>query len=390
MSTPKNNSVRKAFDILTAISNGQREMTATQVAAATDMTVATAHRFLITLEELGALVRSDSNRFQLGLLLFDLGQRVERHKVLTEAAQPHLETLAERLREAVKLSVLGGDHAVTVAKRDAGRSLQISMPMRVPAHCSAAGKVLLAGLPEIERDKMLATMTLVAMTARTHTDRTALRAELTRVDGQGYAIDDGELEEGLSCLAVPVHDAAGRVVAALSVSAPSTRLDWRNLEKCREALVEHAAAIGRALFVESRVLPHKAKPRGRFPHVKRVGDFLFVSGTSARRPDNSFEGAGVDASGRVALDIRAQTRATIENVRDILESVGARLEDLVEVTAYLTSMDDYAGFNDAYAEYFGFDGPTRSAVAVKELPHPHQMLMLRAMAYHPRPRLTSV
>ena len=150
--------------------------------------------------------------------------------------------------------------------------------------------------------------------------------------------------------------------------------------------MEHAGAISRALFVESRILPNKAKPRGRFPHVKRVGDFLFVSDTSARRSDNSFEGARIDADGRVSLDIRVQTRATIENIRDILESVGARLEDLVEITAYLTSMDHYAGFNDAYAEYFGFDGPTRSAVAVKELPHPHQILMLRAMAYHPRPR----
>jgi DNA-binding IclR family transcriptional regulator/enamine deaminase RidA (YjgF/YER057c/UK114 family) len=386
MSTPKNNSVRKAFDILSTISNGQREMTATQVAAATDMTVATAYRFLITLEEVGALVRSDSNRFQLGMLLLDLGQRVEQHKVIIESAQPHLRALADRLREAVKLSVLESDQAVTIAKRDAGRSLQISMPLRVPAHCSAAGKVLIAGLPAIERDKMLAAIKLVPMTARTHTDRDALRAELTRVDEQGYAIDDGELEEGLSCLAVPVRDSAGKVVAALSVSAPSSRLDWRNLEKSRDALVEHAGAISRALFVESRVLPHKAKPRGMFPHIKRVGDFLFVSGTSARRPDNTFEGARMDGTGHVNLDIRVQTRATIGNIRDILESVGARLDDLVEVTAYLTSMKDYAGFNETYADFFGFDGPTRSAVAVNELPHPHQILMLRALAYHPRAR----
>jgi 2-aminomuconate deaminase len=389
MSTPKNNSVRKAFDILSVISNGQREMTATQVAAAADMTVATAYRFLITLEEIGALVRSDSNRFQLGMLLFDLGQRVEQHKVLTEAAQPHLEALVKSLREAVKLSVLSGDEAITIAKRDAGRSLKISMPMRVPAHCSAAGKVLLAGLPQIERERMLAEMRLQPMTTRTHTDRDSLRCELERAEAQGYSVDDGELEEGLSCLAVPVRDAAGRVAAALSVSAPSPRLVWRNLEKCRDALMERAGAISRALFVESRVLPHKATPRGKFPHIKRVGDFLFVSGTSARRPNNTFEGVRVDAAGHVSLDIRAQTRATIGNIRDILESVGASLEDLVEVTAYLTSMDDYAGFNEAYAEFFGFDGPTRSAVAVKELPHPQQLLMLRAMAYHPRSRLTS-
>ena len=88
------------------------------------------------------------------------------------------------------------------------------------------------------------------------------------------------------------------------------------------------------------VVPGKATPRGRFPHVKVSGGFAFVSGTSSRRPDNSIAGASVDSMGTVSLDIRVQTRAVLENIRDILGAVGAGLEDVVSVTTYLVSMND--------------------------------------------------
>lgn len=134
---------------------------------------------------------------------------------------------------------------------------------------------------------------------------------------------------------------------------------------------------------ESKVVEGKAKPRGRFPHIKRAGDFLFVSGTSARRADNTIAGAEADGSGAVVLDIRVQARAVIENVRDILSSVDAELEDVVEITAYLVSMNDFAGYNEVYGEYFDYDGPTRTTVAVHQLPHPHLLIEIRAMAYKP-------
>ena len=136
--------------------------------------------------------------------------------------------------------------------------------------------------------------------------------------------------------------------------------------------------------VSSKVIAGKAKPRGKYPHVKRAGDFLFVSGTSARRGDNSIAGAEVDEFGTTHLDIRAQTKAVIENVRDILKSEGAQLEDVVEVTSYLVSMNDFAGYNEVYGEYFGYDGPARTTVAVHQLPHPHLLIEIRAMAYKPK------
>jgi 2-aminomuconate deaminase len=135
--------------------------------------------------------------------------------------------------------------------------------------------------------------------------------------------------------------------------------------------------------VSSKVIAGKAKPRGKYPHVKRAGDFLFVSGTSARRADNSIGGAEGDEFGTTHLDIRAQTKAVIENVRDILKSEGAQLEDIVEVTSYLVNMNDFAGYNEVYGEYFGYDGPARTTVAVHQLPHPHLLIEIRAMAYKP-------
>jgi 2-aminomuconate deaminase len=134
---------------------------------------------------------------------------------------------------------------------------------------------------------------------------------------------------------------------------------------------------------DSKIVAGKAKPRGKYPHVKRAGDFLIVSGTSARRADNSIAGVQIDELGTTHLQIREQTRAVIENVRDILACAGAHLNDVVEVTTYLVNMNDFAGYNEIYGEYFDHDGPARTTVAVHQLPHPHLLIEIRALAYKP-------
>lgn len=133
----------------------------------------------------------------------------------------------------------------------------------------------------------------------------------------------------------------------------------------------------------SAVIEGKATPRGRFPHYKRAGDYIFVSGTSSRRPDNSFEGVNVDPMGVTDLDIRAQTRAVINNIASILEHAGASLRDLVETQVFLVNMNDFGGFNAVWAEFFDHDGPTRTTVAVHQLPHPHLLIEIKAIAYKP-------
>lgn len=134
----------------------------------------------------------------------------------------------------------------------------------------------------------------------------------------------------------------------------------------------------------ARVVKGKATPRGRFPHVRRAGDFLFVSGTSSRRPDDTIAGAQPMPNGQVELDVRVQVRAVIENIRDILQDVGASLSDVVEICAFLVDMQDFAAYNEVYGEYFDFDGPTRTTVGVRELPHPHLLIEMKAVAYKSR------
>lgn len=135
---------------------------------------------------------------------------------------------------------------------------------------------------------------------------------------------------------------------------------------------------------DAKVLGHLAVPRGKFPHVRLAGDFIFISGTSARRPDDSFAGVSTAPDGSVSLDIRAQTRAVIENIREILKSVECDLSDLVNINTYLVSMNDFPGYNEVYGEYFSHQGPTRTTVAVHQLPHPHLLIEMQATAHKHR------
>ncbi|MDO6760303.1 RidA family protein [Tamlana sp. 2_MG-2023] len=124
-------------------------------------------------------------------------------------------------------------------------------------------------------------------------------------------------------------------------------------------------------------------PRGAYPLTKRVGNFIFVSGTSSRRPDNSIAGADiVDDLGTKHLNIEVQTREVLKNIEALLTKEGATLNDVVDVTTFLVNMNDFAGYNSAYAEFFNTEtGPTRTTVAVHQLPHPDLLVEIKVMAY---------
>lgn len=127
----------------------------------------------------------------------------------------------------------------------------------------------------------------------------------------------------------------------------------------------------------------KVTPRGAYPHTKRVGDFIFVSGTSSRRADNTIAGVDIiDAMGTKRLNIEVQTREVLKNIEKNLANEGATLKDVVDVTSFLVNMNDFAGYNKAYAEFFDKEtGPTRTTVAVHQLPHPDLVVEIKVMAY---------
>lgn len=136
--------------------------------------------------------------------------------------------------------------------------------------------------------------------------------------------------------------------------------------------------------MSGKVLKDKAQPLGNYPHVKRVGDFLYVSGTSSRRKDNTHVGAVQDEAGNWQLDIRAQTKAVIENIGEVLKSEGADLSHLIDITSFLVDMEDFKGYNEVYGSFFDHEtGPARTTVAVHQLPHPNLLIEIKAVAYLP-------
>lgn len=141
---------------------------------------------------------------------------------------------------------------------------------------------------------------------------------------------------------------------------------------------------------DALLVPGKATPRGRFPHLHRAGDLVFISGTSSRRPDGSFAGAKADPMGVPDLDIRVQTHAVITNIGDILAAAGGSLSDLVNITTYLVNINDFGGYNEIYAQFFDETGPARTTVAVHQLPHPHLLIEISATAYLPAGRSSGV
>lgn len=135
--------------------------------------------------------------------------------------------------------------------------------------------------------------------------------------------------------------------------------------------------------MNSKVLKDGAQPLGNYPHVKRVGDFIYVSGTSSRRPDNTHVGADLNDDGSFTLDIRLQTQAVISNIEKLLKSMDADLSHVVDIVTFLVDMQDFKGYNEVYGGFFDHTGPTRTTVAVHQLPHPNLLIEIKAIAYMP-------
>jgi IclR family pca regulon transcriptional regulator len=201
--------------------------TLTEAAERAGLTRAGARRILLTLQQLGYVeyAESDGRRFRLTAKVLELGFAYLSSQPLWHLAQPDMEALVREIGESCSAAVLEGDDIVYVLRVAAGKIMAINLGVgsRLPAHCTSMGRVLLAGLDEAALAARLAGLRLTAHTARTLTERSALQAELQRVRAQGWALVDGELEEGLVSMAAPIVNRAGRVVAAINISGQVAR-----------------------------------------------------------------------------------------------------------------------------------------------------------------------
>ncbi|OZC85438.1 MULTISPECIES: IclR family transcriptional regulator [Nocardiaceae] len=253
-------SLARGLAVIRAFDAEHPRRTLSDVAKTTDLTRATARRFLLTLVELG-YVRSDGSMFWLTPRVLELGYSYLSSLSLPDVAGPHLEALAEQVRESSSVSILDGDDVVYVARVPVSRIMTVAITIgtRFPAFATSMGRVLLAGLPEDKLDAYLRRVELSPLTGRTITDVSSLRAELDSVRAQGYCLVDQELEEGLRSIAAPVRDHAGDVVAAANVSTQAAR---HSADAVREhllpALLRATAAIETDLYrVQSQSTDHK-------------------------------------------------------------------------------------------------------------------------------------
>ena len=219
--------------------------TLTGAAERSGLTRAGARRILLTLQQLG-YVEAEGRLFRLTPRVMELGFAYLSSRPVWHLAQPVMEELVQDIHESSSAAVLDGDDIVYVLRVPAKKIMAISLGpgSRLPAYCTAMGRVLLAGLPETERRARLARVPLVARTARTVTDVDALMALLDGVQREGHALVHGELEEGLVSMAAPIVNRAGRVVAAINVSAQDQRMPPDQMRKrLLPRLLESAASI---------------------------------------------------------------------------------------------------------------------------------------------------
>ncbi len=187
--------------------------------------------------------------YRLGMLAVVIGARAMGDLDLRRSARPHLEKLMSDTGETVHLSILSEANALCVDKIDASRSMRMGsfVGFLDPLHCSGVGKALLAFQDEGTREQLMARMRFEPHTPRTMTDPSTLAADIARIRERGYAVDDEEIEEGLRCVAAPIRDHSGAVIAAVSISGPTTRVTEASLADLAAAVEGCAQSISRDL-----------------------------------------------------------------------------------------------------------------------------------------------
>ena len=242
-------SLERGLSVIRAFDQQHPKMTLSQVAKKTGLTRATARRFLHTLVSLG-YTATDGREFWLRPHVLELGYAYLSSISLPELATPHLRHLVDQVDESSSVSVLDGSDVVYVARVPTRRimTVAISVGTRFPAYATSMGRVLLAGLPADRLDAVLAATTFEALTPKTISSADELRAALARVRERGWAMVDQELELGLRSIAAPIHDARGKTVAAVNVSASATQGSAADVRKrLLPTLLETAVQIEKDL-----------------------------------------------------------------------------------------------------------------------------------------------
>lgn len=250
--------VERALNILEAAADRREGLTNSEISHKLAIPKSSASYILRALERRGYLRRdAPSGRYRLGLKILSLGGNARANLDLAEVALPFMQALQERIHLTVHLAVLDQGEAVYIEKVEAPGFFKVNtwVGRRMYLHSTSVGKCLIAGLPKQEVESLLHQQGLKKRTPRTITSLTRLLAELQLVHAQGYAMDDEENSVGARCVAVPIHDANGRAIAALGVSGTLTQMDEANLPRILEALKETVRRVSRQMQQSGALAP---------------------------------------------------------------------------------------------------------------------------------------
>ena len=221
-------SVERALKILIVLAEAGTPLTLTQIRDKTDLNISTAHRLLHTLMNDGFISQDkDTGKYMLGLRTFEVGHAALYSMDIRTTARPFLQELVDRCNETTNMAILDQGEVVYIDQIESLNMIKIfaRVGSRGPAHCTGAGKALLAQLSDREFDRFLQLKSpLRSYTQFTILNPIKLKEEMARVRKNGYSLDNGELEDGVRCVAVPVWDFENKALAAISVSGPDTRL----------------------------------------------------------------------------------------------------------------------------------------------------------------------
>ncbi|MFN3133975.1 MAG: IclR family transcriptional regulator [Candidatus Kryptonium sp.] len=250
--TQKNSSIEKAFAILSVFSqNGGRfELGVGEISKVLKMHKSTVHRFLRSMEKIGVIEKNnETGKYRLGLKLYELGNSVSLKKIMVDRARKYLEDLHWYLNETVHFATLKNGEVAYLDKIIADRNFVIisEVGKRLPAHCTGLGKVMLAFLPESEVRRIIKEKGLKRFTKNTITNRKDLFEELKKIRERGYAIDNEEIEDGLRCIAAPIFNGEGKVIAAVSISGPSSRINEATYDEYSKYVIKTAKLISEEL-----------------------------------------------------------------------------------------------------------------------------------------------
>ncbi|MFD9547936.1 IclR family transcriptional regulator [Nocardia salmonicida] len=245
----------RAFDILELFLDTDEALTGPQIQRALGLPRTTVHELLATLVARRYLLAESAGRYRLGVRLHQLGSRYGEQLDLAEAGQRVAADIAARCQETVHVAVLEDRDVIYIAKVDSTHTVRMvsAAGRRLPAHCTAVGKMLLASLSEQElRTRLPADTELVAMTAHTLTDTDALYQQLALIRDKGLAVEECESNTDVCCLSAPVHDRTGEVVAALSISVPATRWNRDHREELEKLVTAGARDLSEHLGYRER------------------------------------------------------------------------------------------------------------------------------------------